>query len=273
MEDHDQPRGGPQPPHERTWRHPAELGEWTRTRDAIAATPPPLSRRLTAVIAATSLVVSAAIAVIAIPRSSRDDVSDAPDAVSVPVRAVATSVAARSVAGAATVDVVPVGDYLVAVLGQVDGAQQDDGAVLVAPDGTTAEAAWVIARDPTLGIAVLARSTADSGNDGSRDESDVLGASASELAAVPGPDTLPTGSRVVLVAADGDTTEATVGVASDVRPGLYPLVVSSAPRGACLVRDERGTAVGVAVHHRHSTWLVSYDKLAEIIGDGRAATN
>ena len=56
----------PIPAHERTWRHPAEIAD--AVRSDYLATPPPLSRRLTAFAATVSLVASAAILTIAIPK-------------------------------------------------------------------------------------------------------------------------------------------------------------------------------------------------------------
>ena len=56
----------PMPKYERTWRHPAEIAD--KARSDFLATPPPLSRRLTAFAATLSLVASAAVLTIAIPK-------------------------------------------------------------------------------------------------------------------------------------------------------------------------------------------------------------
>ena len=65
----------PVPAYERTWRHPAEMADAARTE--FLATPPRISRRLTAFAAGVSLVASGAVLAIAIPKgisSNREDV-------------------------------------------------------------------------------------------------------------------------------------------------------------------------------------------------------
>lgn len=56
----------PIPAYERTWRHPAEIADAARTD--FLATPPAISRRLTAFAATLSLVASVAVLTIAIPK-------------------------------------------------------------------------------------------------------------------------------------------------------------------------------------------------------------
>lgn len=76
----------PLPPHERGWRHPAEIGEWSRTTDELISSAPPLSRRLTAVIAGLSLVLSLVVVAIAIPREGNKVQSSDISATSIVVR-------------------------------------------------------------------------------------------------------------------------------------------------------------------------------------------
>jgi len=56
----------PVPAYERTWRHPAEIADAARTD--FLATPPAISRRLTAFTATISLVASVAVLTVAIPK-------------------------------------------------------------------------------------------------------------------------------------------------------------------------------------------------------------
>ena len=177
-----------------------------------------------------------------------------------------SSPASSTPSDARGVPVVAVGDYLVAVLDEVERAESSDGSVTVRRDAGVEQRAGILARDEVLGIAVLAAQELLATG---------LGADASVgLAAgwhAPGP--VETGTRVSLVGQDGSVTEAVVGVASGARAGVYPLEIAVPAGGARLVRDSEGRAVGVAVRHHHASWFVSYDAVSALIAAARAATN
>ena len=62
----DEPNSAPSPAHERQWRHPAEFAD--AERSAHLSTPPPLSKRLTALTATVSVIASVAVLAVAIPK-------------------------------------------------------------------------------------------------------------------------------------------------------------------------------------------------------------
>ena len=59
---------GPIPPHERVWRHPAEVSDENRQRHALESAPPPIGRRVAALVAFVSLAASAVLLLVTLPK-------------------------------------------------------------------------------------------------------------------------------------------------------------------------------------------------------------
>ena len=93
----DVPNPAPVPPHDRTWRHPAEHS--FAEREQHFATSVPLGRRLTALTAFVSVVSSVAVLVVAIPKGISTATDDAED-----IAQTSVPFAKGSVAGLATVE-------------------------------------------------------------------------------------------------------------------------------------------------------------------------
>ena len=62
----------PVPPHEREWRHPAEVHAAARQRIAAEAAPPPVSRRTTGILAAIGAAATAVLIGVAVPKGVPD---------------------------------------------------------------------------------------------------------------------------------------------------------------------------------------------------------
>jgi hypothetical protein len=235
---------------------------------------------MTAVIAATSLVVSTGIALIAVPRTLRDDDTNSGIASS-PVRASVTTVPTSTVSGngddpsegTTRVPAVRIGDYFVAMLDQVETAATPFGVVVVEPDGDGSRPAALLASDETVGIAILSALpdlaiASDAAPTTVTTAGDLVDAPHTGASAQ-----LSTGTQVELVAHDGTTTRALIGLSVGKRSGVLPLDTERRPDGACLVRTLDGGTIGVAVHHRHSTWLVTHERVEAIIDASRASTD
>lgn len=254
-------RGGPIPPHDRRWRHPAEIGEWERDRSRLVAAPPPLSRRLTAVIASASVAFSAAVLVISIPRMEGSD--GAADVASTgEVRGVTTSVGA----GPETVVVVPAGHfttaespaggYVVAASDDVDGR---DTAMISVGDENPLDAT-VVHVDELLGLALLEVAER------------ALGVDTSVATIARSPES---GDEVMVEDASGRATiRGRVGVGTSRTEGLVPLDLEAKVRGVRRAYAADGTLLGIAVRHHHATWLVTSDRLRRLLdvaGAGESA--
>lgn len=255
-------RDAPVPPHERAWRHPAEVGEWNRDRIRLVAEPPPLSRRLTAVIAGASIVLSAAVLVVSIPRLENSG-DEAPVSTG-EVRGVTTTAAAPS--GAPDpVAALPAGhfasgggvagNYLVAAADDVGGLS----GALIAVGNRTPLAATVVHVDELLGVALLEVAE------------QALGAESLVAAARTSPES---GDEVFIEDADGrPTIRCRVGVGTTRKDGLLPLDVDAKVRGVRRAYGADGALLGVAVHHHHATWLVTSERLSRLLdAAGVAAT-
>jgi len=72
----DNENDAPLPPHERTWRHPAEVSNAMRRDHALRATPPPIGRRATALVAFVSIVASATLMLVTVQKGVSDPVAE-----------------------------------------------------------------------------------------------------------------------------------------------------------------------------------------------------
>lgn len=218
----------------------------------IRATPPPLSRRLTAVIAVTSLATSLAVLVISIPRLERAEDATEATAAPDPVRGVATTTAGAP----RTVPVVTVGGVMLASSEEVgSGASR----LIAMTDDDTFFDATVVHVDEVLGLALLET---------------VEVASLAGAAPVPGP-ALRLGVGDEISVSDGagrPTIRARIGVATIAVDGLLPVDIEVVLRGARLAFDADGALLGVVVRHHHATWLVTGERLNRLLGAAVVAT-
>lgn len=250
------------PPHERTWRHPAEVGEWSRDQIRLVAAPPPLSRRLTAVIAGASILLSAAVLVVSIPRLENGG-DDDDGASSGELRGATTSSAAPS--GRDPVTALPAGhfaagndaagNFLVAAADDVGGSAD----AVIAVGDRSPLAATVVHVDDVLGVALLEVAER------------VLGVESQVSGSGRPPES---GDEVWLEDGDGRATiRARVGLSTTRKDGLVPLDVDGKVRGVRRAYGAEGTLLGVAVHHHHATWLVTSERLSRLLdAAGVAAT-
>lgn len=252
------------PPHERTWRHPAEVGEWTRDQIRIVAAPPPLSRRLTAVIAGASIVLSAAVLAVSIPRLEN---GGGDDGVSSPgeLRGVTTSSALGAQDGRDPVTALPAGHFATdndavgnLLVAAADDVGDSNDAVIAVGDRSPLPAT-VIHVDDVLGVALVEVAER------------LLDVESRVFDAAPSPEK---GDEVWIEDGDGrPTIRGRVGVGTTRKDGLVPLDVDGRVRGVRRAYGAEGRLLGLAVHHHHATWLVTSERLSRLLdAAGVAAT-
>lgn len=245
--------GGPVPPHERTWRHPAEVGEWSREQMRVVAAPPPLSRRLTAVIAGTSVALSAAVLLVSVPRL--DDARDASPATTITdgLRGTPTS----AVATESPVDALPAGWFSAESPSTVNlmvASAEDVGSALGSVVSVGDESlldATVIHVDELLGIALLEVAEQVAGFDSWFEGESPAPKSGDEV--------------VIDDGSGGPVIGGRVGVGTARDDGLVPLDADRNFRGVRLVFATDGRLLGLAVRHHHATWLVTSDRLSRLL--------
>ena len=272
MKDDDFDGNAPPPPHERSWRHPAELAAQERVDIARSHPSPRLSRRASVVTATASIVVSAAVLSVVLPGGpnatapsveGRDPGTTSTTAVkgSVPARPVPEPAAGivgslEGDQGEATIMSIG-GEWFLA---GIDDVGRFAGAVSVRASAETATDTVVLHRHEAAGIVLLravdaatTSSPALEGITGLRlvpssrfTDRDWL----STLAIV---DHLGTQPFTVL---DSRMTELAVGEVpvSTVRP----------VRGVAALVDEDGRIVGAAVHCSNVTWLLSTERIISV---------
>ena len=103
----------PLPPHERTWRHPAEVSNNLRTEHSLKAAPPPIGRRAAALVAFVSIVASATLMLVTVQKGVSEPIAE-------PVDVTSTSLPAKTGNTDNAVLVVhPYDDYYVAPSAEV----------------------------------------------------------------------------------------------------------------------------------------------------------
>ena len=245
----------PVPPHERTWRHPAEVSDASRQRHAVESAPPPVSRRVTALVAFVSLVASAVILTVTVPKGIHAG----------PETTDSTVVAGTPVKGRKNLPphdgrvAVAISPHVLVTGG--DGAAGDASSVDVTlPDGRTVTAR-VIERVEEHNVTLLRaeENVAPTVNNLSDEEFRYLA----------------TEGRLLLLLDDGTPASTSLGIATGDTARWWPLSLQSAadststPAVARIV-DQDGALVGVAVRHNHGTWAVKVSDLLAMVNDGGA---
>lgn len=244
----DGPGEGPIPPYERSWRHPAEVAHDARTEFVRHASAPPLSRRTSIIVAFSSVLASALLLAVAIPKgidrateSSEDSVENS--MISTPVKNVALANPVLTVDDRA-VSALPVGGLLMVTSAD---AVKNASSLTVTSDGVSRDA-FVIGVDDATSTAVVEIIVDEVDN---FDIGNVL------------PDLPP----VALPEADMQVVHSGSGEKFPCHPSLEltnkstidraPVITDGALEGAGTVLDAFGNPLGVAVRSRVATWMVS----------------
>lgn len=148
----DNENNAPVPPHERTWRHPAEVSNAMRHDHALKATPPPIGRRAAALVAFVSLVASATLMLVTVQKGVSDPVAEPADAssTSLPPKTGTPSGAVPAIHAYDDYYVVPSADFA------------GDRLTVALPDGKTFDAE-VVTTLATKGISVVRDRSTGSG--------------------------------------------------------------------------------------------------------------
>ncbi|MFM7263308.1 MAG: hypothetical protein ACKO1X_06105 [Acidimicrobiales bacterium] len=159
----DNGNASPVPPHERAWRHPAEVHDANRRRVAVDSTPPPVSRRTRSIIILIGACATVVLFAVALPvgmQPEPDQVSDSPDATSAPQVTLVT--AKGSAQEAARLRGVAFADGWFAVASDLLPDAAQDGAAspltVVTPDRSEHGARHMFSVE-ALGLEILSSST------------------------------------------------------------------------------------------------------------------
>lgn len=261
----------PPPPHERSWRHPAEIAAQERTDIALAHPSPRLSRRATAVTAAASIVVSAAILSVVVPKGVDDVRTEAgnslPSATTPPVDSsivkgslpFSSDLVAFVAGRQGEASVVALGE--IGYLAAIDdiGALADSLTVSRRTDpGVEAVVRYIHSR---AGVALL-RTSRDP-----RTLSSLL-PGVHGLRIVTSEELARPGYLATLSIVDHKGSQSfsiLEGPVTGNAVGDFPVVTRRQIRGAAALVDADGTIVGAAVHCSHVTWILSTGRIASVL--------
>lgn len=239
----------PLPPYDRQWRHPAEISDESRRRHAVESAPPPVGRRVTALVAFVSLVASVVIAMVTVPKGidQGPEVSSSTTGVAAPTKGGASG----SVAQARANPAVAVAPHIV-----VSTQPPSAGGTVTLTDGTSVTATPLLAGEEH-GITIM-RTDEDVTpviNELSDDEFRYLGDE----------------GRLSLVLADGTKETTRLGVSTRDPGRWWPLSIQT-PAHSSIARivDEDDALVGIAVRENHGTWALTIADLLAMVNDGDA---
>lgn len=245
----DNENNAPVPPHERTWRHPAEVSDAMRHDHALKATPPPIGRRAAALVAFVSLVASATLMLVTVQKGVSDPVAEPADAssTSLPPKTGTPSGAVPAIHAYDDYYVVPSADFA------------GDRLTVALPGGKTFDAE-VVTTIATKGISIIRHRAATLRNLPYPTETD---------------DDPGTPSSFVAVDRSGQRLNAHPGISSGAtptnrfstqEPRWFPLDVEGIINGvASLYVQDRPYAI--AVRHNHMHFGILLTDLALIIND------
>ena len=246
----------PVPAYERTWRHPAEMADAARTD--FLATPPRISRRLTAFAAGISLVASGAVLAIAIPKG----ISSYREVIEEVMQVSPSSTVAR-----------------------VKSYSQKEMAVITSDSGTTSalslgNGVWIAASDD-IAAAESLWVTSDTGQDApvkivATDPASGLALVHCEEKSAWGP--APDLSHLIDPTKISDLSQyQVVDSAASVtfvpQPSLLtdndstdvPIDSTDTIHGLATVRDSQGQLVGIVVRRDHSAWMLNKASIISMI--------
>lgn len=223
----------PVPPHERGWRHPAEVSDEKRRRHMFESAPPPVGRRVTALVALVSVAASGVILMVTLPKGL-----DSRPATEPAVRSTTSSVPAK---GSSARRGVVLLERLVATTGTFkSGALVTDGGTV------TARAVGAPAGHGLVLLSTDTQLTAAAQNDLTDEEFRYLGDE----------------GQLVLRTADGSVISTRLGISTENADKWWPLAAESAFDSVARILDREGNLVGIAVCEHGSTWAM---KLADVL--------
>ena len=225
----------PLPPHERAWRHPAEVSDDKRRRHMFESAPPPLGRRIAALVGLVSVAASGVILFVAVPKG----LEDRPETEAAAV----TTTSSVPPKGGARFTAVPIRHDLVVTSGT-------PGDSVVLPDGTAVRVTEVVARVGRR-ISVLRTDTPVSAefNDINDEEFRYL--------AMEG--------RLSMTMPDGSRRDAGLGIETVDKDKWWPFDVDSTFESVALVKDLDGQLVGIAICDHNETWAMNVSDLVRTV--------
>ncbi|MGA0862826.1 MAG: hypothetical protein ACO3RB_02945 [Ilumatobacteraceae bacterium] len=247
----------PIPPHERGWRHPAEVAHESRAAFMRESAPPPLSRRTTAIVAGGSLVASAVLIALTLPRGV-DDEPTAAETVATVVKGSRTESHLVRLDGR-DFGALPVGDGVFVTSASAVG--DGDSAEILSSGTNGSLAATVIGTDERLGIAVLRAEPGDA----------VTVSTGNILSSLPAAMMPEPGMRVVHPH-DGSEVNChpSIALTATVDDDLAPVTVDIPIKGAAIVTDAWGTPLGIVVDRPGGHQMISGAALEDIVGSASA---
>lgn len=249
---------GPIPPHERVWRHPAEVSNENRQRHAQESAPPPVGRRVAALVAFVSIGASAVLLLVTLPKgvpsAESSSTTDGANSFTV-VKGGGTNIPSPRTANA------------IAIAEDVVVMTRDDAATgrATLADGTSFDVT-PIDSDPRFGISFMRAETDVTleTNDLTDDEFEYLGRV----------------GNLSLVLSDGSMSSTNLGIATENTTTWWPLSLDTNDETRlnssviASIVDSDGKLVGVAVRRNHSTWAAKISDLRErIVSDKVSTTN
>lgn len=235
------PDSSPVPPHDRTWRHPAELADAQRSAHLTA---PPLGRRLTAITVVVSALSSFVVLSIAVPRGIQEYSESSPDTTTTTVVAPVRGTAAGSLG------------ILDGRLGATSALSLGNGRWLVATEtlgGPGTDKRYTVLReDRVTGLSVIR--VAGGGSAPAVDLAHMHRALTSEQL-----------SGFTIVDAFGRHEVAPEpSLTSQSKAGVHPVNMSSSIRGIALALDRKSRVVGVLVRHDHAQWSLTRETVQSL---------
>lgn len=249
----DNENDAPLPPHERTWRHPAEVSNALRHEQTLKATPPPIGRRAAALVAFVSIVASATVMLVTVQKGVSDPVTELTDAST-------TSLPAKTGPATGAVPVVHAyDDYFVVPSADVTG----DRLTATLPGDETFDAE-VVTAIKEKGISIIRHRAATLRNLPYPSEPDPVTQQPSSFVAVDR-----SGQRLTAnVGLSSDSSSTDVDMRS--RHGWFPLDVDGVINGVAALYA--GAQLdGIAVRHNHMHFGISLDGLADYVNDAIGA--
>ena len=246
----------PVPEYERTWRHPAEMADAARTE--FLATPPRISRRLTAFAAGVSLVASGAVLAIAIPKgisSNREDIGA--------VLQESPSSTVSQVKNYSAQDMVVINSDA----GSTSAFSLGNGTWITSSDDiATATSLWVtsaaglnvpvhiVAKDPATGLALV------------NCEDKSAWGTAPDLSHLIDPNQISDLSQYRIVdTATSETFVAHPSLSTNNDSTDVPINSTDTIHGLATVRDSQGQLVGIVVRRDHSVWMLNKASIISMI--------
>lgn len=241
----DEPNRAPSPAHERQWRHPAEFADVERSTRFTS--PPPLSRRLTALTASVSVIASVAVLAVAIPKgisSYREEVDEPTPTTSPFLRIKNASIdimtTVNSDKGPTTAISIGRG-YWVAASEAIDATSP----LWISAPAKEKLPVRLVSADPDAGITIL------------KAAEDVPSEQVPDLSTVIEPSSITDFSKHRVL--DGSAAQILVPSASlttKQQTNDVPITTQDEIHGIAIVVDSSYRAVGIVVRRGHASWML-----------------